>query len=175
MALLDTHRGGGQQAEKYLIFRLAGEEYGFPVLSVQEIIQWVDVTRVPRMPAMIQGVINLRGKVVPVLNLRLRFDLPDQDITARTCIVVLQVQQEQGQLVCGVMVDEVTEVLDLPAERIEKPPEFGDQVDTGFMAGIGQIGARVIMLLNVARILDRKEWRAVEQTAIRAENKGEQS
>ena len=172
MALLETRHEAAQQAKKYLAFQLAGEEYGFPVLAVQEIIQWTDVTRVPRLPAFIQGVINLRGKVVPVLNLRQRFGLPEQKETPRTCIVVLQVQQEHGRMLCGAVVDAVTEVVDIAEECVEKAPEFGANVDTAFIAGIGQFGQRVIILLDVERILDRRDWSAMEQAAGVAKEKG---
>ena len=165
MALLETRSNAAQQAAKYLAFQLAGEEYGFPVLAVQEIIQWTDVTRVPRLPAFIQGVINLRR----------RFDLPEQAETPRTCIIVLQVQQEHGRLLCGIVVDAVTEVVDIATERIEKTPEFGAHVDTAFIAGIGQVGARVVILLDVERILDRRDWSAVEQAAGTAKEKGAES
>jgi len=175
MALLETRQDAAQQTAKYLAFRLDGEEYGFPVLAVQEIIQWTDVTRVPRLPAFIQGVINLRGKVVPVLNLRRRFELPALAETPRTCIVVLQLQQEHGRLLCGIVVDAVTEVVDIAAERIEPAPEFGAHLDTAFIAGIGQVGQRVLILLDVERILDRRDWSAVEQAAGAAKEKGAES
>jgi len=172
MALVETRNDVTQQTAKYLSFQLAGEEYGCPVLAVQEIIQWTDVTRVPRLPAFVQGVINLRGKVIPVLNLRQRFGLAAQEATPRTCIVVLQIEQEHGRLLCGAVVDAVTEVVDIATDRIEKPPEFGASVDTAFIAGIGQLGQRVIILLDVERILDRRDWSTVEQAATAATEKG---
>jgi chemotaxis signal transduction protein len=172
MALLETRNNAAAPAAKYLTFQLAGEEYGLPVLAVQEIIQWTEVTRVPRVPAFIQGVINLRGKVIPVLNLRQRFGLPEQAATPRTCIVVLQVQQAGGLLLCGAVVDTVTEVVDIPEEHLAKPPELGARVDTAFIAGLGQVGPRVIILLDVERILDRRDWSAVEQAAGAAPENG---
>lgn len=175
MALLESRSDTVQQTAKYLTFQLAGEEYGLPVLAVQEIIQWTDVTRVPRLPAFIQGVVNLRGKVIPVLNLRRRFELPEQAETPRTCIIVLQIQQEHGRMLCGVVVDAVTEVVDLATDRIGKAPEFGAHVDTAFIAGIGQLGLRVVILLDVERILDRRDWSAVEQAASAASENGAKS
>jgi purine-binding chemotaxis protein CheW len=175
MALVETRNDVTQQTAKYLAFQLAGEEYGCPVLAVQEIIQWTDVTRVPRLPAFVQGVINLRGKVIPVLNLRQRFGLAAQEATPHTCIVVLQIEQEHGRLLCGAVVDAVTEVVDLATDRIEKAPEFGAHVDTAFIAGIGQLGQRVIILLDVERILDRRDWSTVEQAATAATEKGAES
>ena len=175
MALVETRHDAVQQTAKYLAIQLAGEEYGFPILAVQEIIQWTDVTRIPRLPAFIQGVINLRGKVIPVLNLRQRFGLPEQVANPRTCIVVLQVPQEHGRLLCGTVVDAVTEVVDIAMENIEKPPVFGASVDTTFIAGIGQVGSRVVILLDVERILDRRDWLAVEQAAVAAKEEGAES
>ncbi len=148
---------------KYLVFRLGGEDYGFPVLKVQEIIQWMEVTRVPRMPDFVRGVINLRGKIVPVIDLHARFGLPPASVTARTCVIVLQVQRETGLLVTGVVVDEVTEVAEMPAENIQPPPEFGARVSTAFIAGVGRAGGQVILLLNVEKILDHREWTSVEK------------
>ncbi len=175
MALLETRNNASVQAVKYLTFHLADEEYGFPVLSVQEIIQWTEVTRVPRLPEFIQGVINLRGKVIPVLNLRRRFGLPEQAAHPRTCIVVLQVQQEERTILCGVVVDTVTEALDIATEHIAKAPEFSAKVDTSFIAGLGQVGSRVIILLDVERILDRRDWSVMEQAVDVAKEKDVES
>ena len=146
-----------------MFFRLDGEDYGFPVLKVQEIIQWTVVTRVPRMPDFVRGVINLRGKVVPVIDLHARFGLPPVSVTPHTCIVVLQVQRETGLLLSGVVVDEATEVVEIPAEDILPPPEFGSRVNTAFIAGVGRAGGQGILLLNADKILDHREWTSVEK------------
>ena len=148
---------------KHLFFRLDGEDYGFPVFKVQEIIQWTVVTRVPRMPDFVRGVINLRGKVVPVIDLHARFGLPPVSVTPHTCIVVLQVQRETGLLLSGVVVDEATEVVEIPAEDILPPPEFGSRVNTAFIAGVGRAGGQGILLLNADKILDHREWTSVEK------------
>ena len=148
---------------KYLVFRLGGEDYGFPAHKVQVIIQWMEVTRVPRMPDFVRGVVNLRGKIVPVIDLHARFGLPPASVTPRTCIVVLQVQRETGLLVAGVVVDEVTDVPEMPAENIQPPPEFGARVNTAFIAGVGRAGGQMILLLNAEKILDHREWTSVEK------------
>ena len=164
MAIVETNAPASwRRTGKHLVFRLEGEEYGFPILRVQEIVQWMELTRVPRVPDFILGVINLRGKVVPVIDLHARFGLPPAPVTSRTCIVVLQVPRETGMLVSGVVADDVTEVLDVPAEQIEPPPEFGARVNTEFIAGIVRAEGRVILLLNTEKILDNRDWTFVEK------------
>ncbi len=164
--------GAAERVEKYLTFRLAGEEYGIGILGVQEIVSWMEITRIPRTPEFIRGVINLRGRVIPVLDLRVRFGLPPQAQTPRTCIVVLQVRREAGRVTVGAIVDEVTEVLDLAASQVEPVPELGLAVDTAFLSGIGKAGSRVIILLDVERALAAREWLSVEQVVHHNETKG---
>ncbi len=161
--MVELGTGTGVLEGRQLVFRLADEEFGFPVLKVQEIIQWIDVTRVPRTPPFVRGVINLRGRVVPVIDLRQRFGLPPQAPTPRTCIVVLQAPKEAGVVTAGAVVDEVLEVLDLPPESIAPPPELGEGVDNAFITGIGQAAKRVIMLLNVEKLLDKREWKSLTE------------
>ncbi len=153
----------GNWAGTYLVFRLDNEDYAFPVLRVQEIIQWTAVTRVPRLPAFVRGVINLRGKIVPVIDLHARFGLPPVSVTNQTCIVVLQVQRETGMLLSGVVVDEATEVVEMPGDEILPPPEFGARISTAFIASVGRFNGQGILLLNVDRILDHREWTSVEK------------
>jgi purine-binding chemotaxis protein CheW len=160
-----------ERTEKYLTFRLADEEYGIGILGVQEIVSWMDITRIPRTPEFIRGVINLRGRVIPVLDLRARFGLPPQAQTPQTCIVVLQVRRDGGRITVGAIVDEVTEVLDLAPSQIDPVPEMGLAVDTAFLAGIGKSGQRVIILLEVARLLATRDWISVEQSAHHNEKK----
>ncbi len=139
--------------EKHLTFRLGGETYGIAILKVQEIINLVPVTRVPRTPGHVRGVINLRGKVFPVIDLRLKFGLPSAPPTEKTCIVVVQVLQADRSVVIGVMVDEVSEVLDIPASEIEPPPEFGAAVDTRFILGMAKARGGVSVLLDIDEVL----------------------
>jgi purine-binding chemotaxis protein CheW len=152
-------------AGKYLTFKLGAEEFGLEILKVQEIIKMMEVTRVPRIPDYVRGVINLRGKVIPVVDLRLKFGMDTRDTTEKTCVIVVQVKHGDGQVTLGTIVDEVSEVLDVAAGQIEPTPEFGTAVDTDFILGMGKIGKRVVMLLDVDKVLSGGELRAVNSAA----------
>ena len=138
-----------QRAGKYLTFRLAQEEYGLEILKVREIIGIMDITAVPRTPDFIQGVINLRGKVIPVIDLRRKFDMPGSERTEETCIIVVDV----GAIEMGIVVDKVSEVMNIPGEQIEDAPSFGASVDTRFILGMGKANGRVTILLDIAKVL----------------------
>lgn len=138
---------------KHLTFLLDDEVYGLEILKVQEIIGLMPVTRVPNTPRFVRGIINLRGKVIPVVDLRISFGMEGEEDTDRTCIIVVQVEQEGSQIVMGVLVDEVSEVLDITADQIEPPPSFGASIDTSFLLGTGKVGDKVILLLEVDRVL----------------------
>lgn len=140
-------------AGKYLTFALGEEEYGLPVLKVREIIKMMDVTSVPQVPAHIRGVINLRGKVIPIVDLRLKFGLPGQAATDQTCIIVVQVDLEARRVMLGAIVDRVSEVLNIASEEIEGPPDFGERLDTQFMQGMAKVKGRVKILLDLDAIL----------------------
>ena len=140
-------------AGKYLTFKLDEEEFGLEILKVQEIIKMMDVTRVPRTPSFVRGVINLRGKVIPVVDLRLKFEMETREETDKTCIIVVTVNRSNGAVVMGAIVDEVSEVMDVDAANIEPPPSFGGAVDTSFILGMGKIGERVVTLMDVDRVL----------------------
>jgi purine-binding chemotaxis protein CheW len=144
-------------AGKYLTFKLDVEEFGIEILKVQEIIKMMNITRVPRTPAFVRGVINLRGKVIPVIDLRLKFDMDRKDETEKTCIIVVTVQRAAGSVVMGVIVDEVSEVLDVAGDSIEPSPEFGGSVDTAFILGMGKVGERVVTLMDVDKVLSGGE------------------
>jgi purine-binding chemotaxis protein CheW len=144
-------------AGKYLTFCLGDEVYGLGILKVQEIIGVMTVTRVPRTPSFVRGVINLRGKVVPVVDLRLKFGMPAREDTERTCVIVVQVLRGGKQITMGLIVDEVSEVLEVKGEQIEAPPSFGVSVDTAFLLGMGKVGEKVIMLLDADRTLAGNE------------------
>lgn len=148
---------GMQLAGKYLTFRLAEEEYGLEILKVQEIIQMQAVTKVPRTPDYVRGVINLRGKVIPVIDLRLKFAMPTKETTEKTCVIVVQVKRDQVTVTMGIIVDEVSEVLDINGGQIEPAPEFGTAVDTAFILGLGKIGKKVVMLLDADKVLSSGE------------------
>jgi purine-binding chemotaxis protein CheW len=139
-------------AGKYLTFALAGEEYGLPVLKVREIIKILNITAVPQSPHFVKGVINLRGKVIPVVDLRLKFGFPSQDYDERTCIIVVEVALQASKVMMGVVVDAVSEVLTITADEIEATPDFGESVNTEFMIGVAKIKGRVKFLLDLDRI-----------------------
>lgn len=145
------------KAGKYLTFRIAEEGYGVEILKVQEIIGMMAVTRVPRTPDHVRGVINLRGKVIPVVDLRLKFGLESQDNTRRTCVIVTQVHRGNSAVTIGIIVDEVSEVMDVTDSQIEPPPSFGSQLDTEFILGMGKIGDKVLILLDIDRVLAEDE------------------
>lgn len=150
------------KAGKYLTFKLAAEEYGLEILKVQEIIKMMDITKVPRTPEFVRGVINLRGKVIPVVDLRLKFGMEAKETTDKTCVIVVQVAHAAGRVTMGTIVDEVSEVLDILGEQIEASPEFGTTVDTAFILGMGKVGKRVVMLLDVDKVLSVDEVVAIK-------------
>ena len=138
---------------KYLAFALGQEEYGLPVLKVREIIKVMDITQVPQVPAHVRGVINLRGKVIPVIDLRLKFGFPPQDYTERTCIVVVDVALSGATVMMGVVVDSVSEVLNIAGSDIDEPPDFGDRVTTDYILGLAKVKGTVKILLDLDRVL----------------------
>ncbi|MBK9129363.1 MAG: purine-binding chemotaxis protein CheW [Phycisphaerales bacterium] len=145
---------------KYLTFCLAGEEYGVEILKVREIIGIMDITAIPQVPSEVKGVINLRGKVIPVIDLRLKFGLDPAEYTEQTCIVVVDV----GSLV-GVIVDTVQEVLDIPSAQIDPPPPLGAAVDTSFVLGMGKVKDDVKILLDIDKVLGAAELTALLEAA----------
>ena len=140
---------GDRRAGKYLTFFLAEEEYGIEILKVREIIGLMSITPVPRTPGYIRGVINLRGKVIPVVDLRLKFGMEGVSPTEETCIIVV----EAGDAERGIIVDQVSEVQDIAGEEIEETPCFGQEVDTGYILGIGKSNGRVKLLLDIDQAL----------------------
>jgi purine-binding chemotaxis protein CheW len=144
---------GRERGGKFLTFFLAGEEYGIEILKVHEIIGMMGITRVPRTPVFIRGVINLRGKVIPVVDLRLKFGMESKEQTEETCIIVVQVQKVE----MGIMVDKVSEVLDIAAKDIDDAPSFGAEVNTDYLLGIGKAQGRVKLLLDIDKVLSSHE------------------
>jgi len=140
-------------AGKYLTFALAQEEYGVPVLKVREIIKMMDITGVPQVPSHVKGVINLRGKVIPIVDLRLKFNLPTQDYTERTCIIVVEVELQSRRVMLGMIVDYVSEVLNISNDEIEPMPDFGERLDTEYMHGVAKIKGTVKLLLDLDKVL----------------------
>lgn len=148
-------------AGKYLTFVSGDEEYGIGILKVQEIIGIMKVTRIPRVSQHIRGVINLRGKVIPIIDLRLRFGLSEQADSERTCIVVVQVSRDDDKVIMGIVVDEVREVIDIAEDAIEPPPRFGAGVDTSFLFGMAKINDKVVELLDIDRVLSLDEFKEI--------------
>lgn len=159
--------GGLNNARKVLSFGLGREEYGLEILAVREIIGLIDITPLPRTPSYVKGVINLRGKIIPVIELRARFGMPSVPSTEETCIIVVDVpiEGESEVRLMGLVVDSVREVLDLPLEGIEMPPEFGCSIPMDSITGIGKIKERVVILLDTARVMSPKDGAMVSQAA----------
>lgn len=153
------------RAGLYLTFVLAEEMYGIQILAVQEIIQLIPTTAVPRTPEYVRGVVNLRGKVIPVVDLRSKFGMGETEDTPHTCIVVVQVSSGGGELTMGIVVDQVAEVLEVGSDQIEPPPSFGSSVDTSFLLGVGKVEEKVVMLLDVERVLVGDDGALVAQLA----------
>ena len=141
-------------------FHLGAEEYGIEILSVQEIIRMMDLTRVPNSPGFVEGVINLRGKVIPVIGMRKRFGLAAMEHTAQTRIIVVEVD---GTVV-GFVVDSVNEVLRIPADTVEPPPRLA-KVDREMVKGVGKLENRLLLLLDVQKLLTQTEQTAMEEVA----------
>ncbi|MBN2711066.1 MAG: purine-binding chemotaxis protein CheW [Planctomycetes bacterium] len=138
---------------KYLTFVLAKEEYGLDVLKIQEIIGMMAITSVPQTPEFVKGVINLRGKVIPVIDLRLKFGLPETEHTQETCVIVVEVDST----LMGIIVDTVREVMDISEKDIEDAPRFGTKVNTEFILGMGKVGEKVKILLDIEKVLSGEE------------------
>lgn len=149
---------GASLAGKYMTFKLGGEEYGLEILEVREIIGLMTITRVPKTKEYIRGIINLRGKVIPVLDLRLKFGMEKVEATDQTVIIVVQHSVGEQSVTMGFLVDEVLEVLSIKSEQIEPPPDFGDSsIDTDFILGVGKAEKRVIFLLDIGQVLSVEE------------------
>jgi purine-binding chemotaxis protein CheW len=153
-------------AGKYMTFKLAQEQYGLRILSVREIIGNMETARVPRTREFIRGVINLRGKVIPVVDLRLQFGMSATEATEQTVIIVVQVELAAGPLTIGLLVDEVLEVLSIPAEQIEPPPSLGGAARGGqYQLGVGKTEKRVVFLLDIEKVLSGDELAEVARAA----------
>lgn len=145
-------RETGMQTQ-YLTFSLAGEEFAVGILKVREIIEYDTLTHVPALPPSVRGVINLRGSVVPVIDLSVKFGLKGNPVTKRTCFVIVEVEIEGQSKVMGVIADSVSEVMDLQASEIEAPPSFGTQVRVDFLEGMGKVGKGFVQILDVDKVL----------------------
>jgi purine-binding chemotaxis protein CheW len=150
---------------KYLTFTLADEEYGIGILKIKEIIGMMAVTTVPQTPKFVKGVINLRGKVIPVIDLRLRFGMESMDYTERTCIIVVEIDGTAGTVQIGIVVDSVSEVLNIKAIEIEDTPTFGTRLNTDYILGMGKMEGGVKILLDINRVLKAEEVELIDKAA----------
>jgi len=157
--------GDTPETRQYLTFSLAGEHFAVGTLSVKEIIEYGQLTGVPMMPPSIRGVINLRGAVVPVIDLGARFGGRRTEVGRRTCIVILEVEHGEEQQVIGVVVDAVNEVLEIAPADIEPPPAFGAHIRSDFIQGMGKVGGRFVILLDIGRVLSVDELAVLASTS----------
>ena len=148
-----TTKTTAQKQGKYLTFAIADEEYGLEILKVREIIGYMDITPVPQTPAYVKGVINLRGQVIPVIDLRSKLGMQQAQVTEETCIIVVEVSRNGQKNDTGLVIDRVQEVLYITAEQIQETPEFGTTVNTDFILGLGKVGKSVKILLDIDKVL----------------------
>lgn len=146
-----------EEHRQYLSFTLAGSDYAVGILQVKEILQYEVVTKVPSVPASVRGVINLRGSVVPVVDLAVKFGLAATTVTSRTCILIVEAALEGERVVMGVLADQVREVLDLGRDDVEPPPTFGTQVKVEFITGMAKVGKGFVLLLDLDRCISARE------------------
>lgn len=150
---------------KYLTFTLAEEEYGIGILKIKEIIGMLPITSVPQTPDFVKGVINLRGKVIPVMDLRLRFGMMSIDYTERTCIIVVEISGQAGTILVGIVVDAVSEVLNIKGDDIEKTPTFGTKLNTDYILGMAKMEGGVKILLDIDQVLSSDELSILSEAA----------
>ena len=147
----------GVKGQQYLTFSVTGEFFGVAIVSIKEIIEYRATTEVPMMPEFMRGIINLRGRVVPVIDLAVRFGRPRAAVTARSCIVIVEAQQNGEQHDLGVVVDAVSAVADIADADIEPPPSFGARLRSEFITGMGKINEKFVILLDVSKVLSIDE------------------
>lgn len=152
-------------AGKYITFQLAGEEYGIRIQSIREIVGMVNITQIPQTPGFIRGVINLRGRVIPVVDLRRRFEIPGQEYSERTPIIIAEIMVEGELHQIGIVVDSVTEVLQVHEEDVEDPPSFGVRIDTSFLVGMAKKDAGISSLLDIEQVLTSAEFTTLQSLA----------
>jgi len=150
---------------KYLTFSLAGEEYGIGILKVKEIIGIMAITPVPQTPGYVKGVINLRGKIIPVIDLRAKFDMESSAYTERTCIIVVEISSGERKIMMGIVVDSVSEVLNIKTGEIADTPAFGARLDTAYILGMAKMDGGVKILLDIDCVLSNREIEDVASAA----------
>ena len=154
-----------EEDHQYLTFLLGGEMFAIAILNIKEIIEYGSLTEVPMMPGFIRGVINLRGSVVPVVDLSVRFGRSRTEVSRRTCIVIIEVENGDEKHDIGVMVDSVSEVLEIPRSEIEPPPAFGAKIRVDFMQGMGKVAGKFVIILNANKVLSVDELSMLGEAA----------
>lgn len=158
-------QSAGSKEGKYLTFALANEEYGIGVMKVKEIIGLMPVTPIPRTPDFVLGVINLRGKVIPVIDLRLRFGMESVESTDRTCVIVVEISGPSGPVMVGIVVDSVSDVLNIKEEDIQAELAFGASLDTEYIFGMAKMENGVKILVDIDKVLNSGELKLIEKVA----------
>ena len=153
----DIMTGGDESQQQYLTFILAGEEYGVDILRVQEIKGWDTVTQIPNTPEYIRGVINLRGTIVPIIDMRKRFGLEDLGYGPTTVVIVLKVNSDDKSRIMGIVVDGVSDVYNMPDEEIKPSPDFGSAVDTDFVKGLATVNEKMVIVLDIDHMCNSDE------------------
>ena len=161
---LDVANGKGG---KFLTFSMGAEEYGISILRIKEIIGMLPITTVPQTPKFVKGVINLRGKVIPVIDLRLRFNMEAIPYTERTCIIVIEIEGEEGNILTGIVVDSVSEVLNIRDKEIADTPTFGVNMNTEYILGVAKMENGIKILLDINQVLNGEDIKTLEETAER--------
>lgn len=142
-----------QEEEKYLMFLLDEEYYGIPILKVNEIIGLMPITTIPHSPNFMKGVINLRGKIIPVVDLRIKFNMDERPYDQQTCIIIVEIMAHGHKNFIGLVVDKVAEVVKILGADVDAPPEYGQDVESGFLVGVGKVKDKVVMLLDIEHIV----------------------
>lgn len=145
------------EEQKYLMFYLDNEHYGIPILKVNEIIGLMEITQIPKTPKFLKGIINLRGKIIPVIDLRLKFSMPQKAYDEQTCIIIVEITINNSKSIIGIVVDKIAEVVKVYNSDIELPPQYGQESEDSFLTGVGKVKDLVIMLLDIEKIVDNHE------------------
>ena len=155
--VMDGSKGAEENADQFLTFILAGEEYGVDILRVQEIRGWTSATVIPNVPEYVRGVINLRGTIVPIIDLRSRFGMKDADYGPTTVVIVLKIIGATGDRVMGIVVDAVSDVYNVDRQAIKSPPDFGGKLSVDFIRGLATVNEKMVIVLDIDRLMNNAE------------------
>lgn len=155
--VMDGSKGAEENADQFLTFILAGEEYGVDILRVQEIRGWTSATVIPNVPEYVRGVINLRGTIVPIIDLRSRFGMKDADYGPTTVVIVLKIIGTNGDRVMGIVVDAVSDVYNVDRQAIKSPPDFGGKLSVDFIRGLATVNEKMVIVLDIDRLMNNAE------------------